>query len=103
MDDIWIISWFNHTAFDANPIWKSPILALARPPRCAVLLLGPRRFLAASASAPNLPSIGGSTRNEPQEKMMEAQTAAVRNRTAQPSKTVCLIRKIVSIGKLCLL
>ena len=26
MDDIWIISWFNHTAFDANPIWKSPIL-----------------------------------------------------------------------------
>ena len=24
MDDIWIISWFNHTAFDANPIWKSP-------------------------------------------------------------------------------
>ena len=25
MDDIWIISWFNHTAFDANPIWKSPI------------------------------------------------------------------------------
>ena len=19
MDDIWIISWFNHTAFDANP------------------------------------------------------------------------------------
>ena len=28
MDDIWIISWFNHTAFDANPIWKSPIGAL---------------------------------------------------------------------------
>ena len=27
MDDIWIISWFNHTAFDANPIWKSPTLA----------------------------------------------------------------------------
>ena len=27
MDDIWIISWFNHTAFDANPIWKSPINA----------------------------------------------------------------------------
>ena len=26
MDDIWIISWFNHTAFDANPIWKSPII-----------------------------------------------------------------------------
>ena len=26
MDDIWIISWFNHTAFDANPIWKSPIV-----------------------------------------------------------------------------
>ena len=25
MDDIWIISWFNHTAFDANPMWKSPI------------------------------------------------------------------------------
>ena len=25
MDDIWIISWFNHIAFDANPIWKSPI------------------------------------------------------------------------------
>ena len=25
MDDIWIISWFNHTAFDANPIWKSLI------------------------------------------------------------------------------
>ena len=24
MDDIWIISWFNHTACDANPIWKSP-------------------------------------------------------------------------------
>ena len=24
MDDIWIISWFNHTAFDANPILKSP-------------------------------------------------------------------------------
>ena len=24
MDDIWIISWFNYTAFDANPIWKSP-------------------------------------------------------------------------------
>ena len=24
MDDIWIISWFNHTAFDANPIWQSP-------------------------------------------------------------------------------
>ena len=24
MDDVWIISWFNHTAFDANPIWKSP-------------------------------------------------------------------------------
>ena len=23
MDDIWIISWFNHTACDANPIWKS--------------------------------------------------------------------------------
>ena len=27
MDDIWIISWFNHTACDANPIWKSPIKA----------------------------------------------------------------------------
>ena len=27
MDDIWIISWFNHTAFDANPIWKSPNFA----------------------------------------------------------------------------
>ena len=26
MDDIWIISWFSHTAFDANPIWKSPTL-----------------------------------------------------------------------------
>ena len=25
MDDIWIISWFYHTAFDAHPIWKSPI------------------------------------------------------------------------------
>ena len=25
MDDIWLISWFNHTAFGANPIWKSPI------------------------------------------------------------------------------
>ena len=25
MDDIWIMSWFNHTAFDANPMWKSPI------------------------------------------------------------------------------
>ena len=25
MDDIWIISWFNHTAFDANAIWKSLI------------------------------------------------------------------------------
>ena len=25
MDDIWIISWFNHTAFDANPIWQSPM------------------------------------------------------------------------------
>ena len=24
MDDIWIISWFNHTAFDANHNWKSP-------------------------------------------------------------------------------
>ena len=27
MDDIWMIyglSWFNHTAFDANSIWKSP-------------------------------------------------------------------------------
>ena len=24
MDDIWIKSWFNHTAFDANPMWKSP-------------------------------------------------------------------------------
>ena len=24
MDDIWIIGWFNHTAFDANPIWKPP-------------------------------------------------------------------------------
>ena len=23
MDDIWIMSWFNYTAFDANPIWKS--------------------------------------------------------------------------------
>ncbi len=22
MHDIWIISFFNHTAFDANPIWK---------------------------------------------------------------------------------
>ena len=36
MDDIWIISWFNHTAFDANPIWKSPkqsvLLALALSP-----------------------------------------------------------------------
>ena len=26
MDDIWMISWFNHTAFDANPIWKSPTI-----------------------------------------------------------------------------
>ena len=25
MDDIWIISWFYRTAFDANPIWKSPM------------------------------------------------------------------------------
>ena len=31
MDDIWIISWFNHTAFDANPIWKSPNEAYAGP------------------------------------------------------------------------
>ena len=23
MDDIWIIDWLNHTAFDANPMWKS--------------------------------------------------------------------------------
>ena len=30
MDDIWIISWFNHTAFDANPIWKSPMMALVK-------------------------------------------------------------------------
>ena len=36
MDDIWIISWFNHTAFDANPIWKSPILSL-----CGALPMGP--------------------------------------------------------------
>ena len=28
MDDIWITSWFNHTAFDANPIWKSPKTAV---------------------------------------------------------------------------
>ena len=21
---MWIISWFNHTACDASPIWKSP-------------------------------------------------------------------------------
>ena len=27
MDDIWITSWFNHTAFDVNPIWKSLKLA----------------------------------------------------------------------------
>ena len=27
MDDIWIISWFNHTACDANPIWKPPTFA----------------------------------------------------------------------------
>ena len=25
MDDIWIINFFNHTAFDANPIWKPPM------------------------------------------------------------------------------
>ena len=30
MDDIWIISWFDHTAFDANPIWKSPVRVLVR-------------------------------------------------------------------------
>ena len=30
MDDIWIISWFNHTAFDANPIWKSPNIATTK-------------------------------------------------------------------------
>ena len=29
MDDIWIISWFNHTAFDANPIWKPPSIPLS--------------------------------------------------------------------------
>ena len=28
MDDIWIISWFSHTAFDANPIWKSPSISI---------------------------------------------------------------------------
>ena len=28
INDIWIISWFNHIAFDANPIWKSPIRAI---------------------------------------------------------------------------
>ena len=26
MDDIWIISFVNHTACDANPIWKPPTL-----------------------------------------------------------------------------
>ena len=26
MDDIWIISWFNHTAFDANPFGNLLIL-----------------------------------------------------------------------------
>ena len=31
MDDKWIISWFNHTAFDANPMWKSPIWAALQP------------------------------------------------------------------------
>ena len=30
MDDIWIISWFHHTACNANPIWKPPKIA-ARP------------------------------------------------------------------------
>ena len=24
IDDKWIKSWANHTAFDANPIWKPP-------------------------------------------------------------------------------
>ena len=31
MDDIWIISWFNHIAFDANPIWKSPNVSPQEP------------------------------------------------------------------------
>ena len=34
MVDIWIISWFNHTAFDANPIWKPPTsVTLTRKPQ----------------------------------------------------------------------
>jgi len=49
--------------------------------------------LAASASAPNLPSIGGSTRNEPQEKMMEAQTAAVSAEDAEEAATRALLNK----------
>ena len=36
MDDIWIISWFNHIAFDANRIWRSPI---ARPENRLLLAL----------------------------------------------------------------
>ena len=30
MDDIWIINFITHTAFDANPIWKPPIIILER-------------------------------------------------------------------------
>ena len=40
MDDIWIISWFNHTAFDANPIWKSPIRWIHKDPCCVKQNLG---------------------------------------------------------------
>ena len=36
MDDIWIISWFNHTAFDANPIWKSPTLTISSKEACTL-------------------------------------------------------------------
>ena len=42
MDDIWIISWFNHTAFDANPIWKSLKWAPYWPKRSRLLLRGPQ-------------------------------------------------------------
>ena len=41
MDDIWIITWFNHTAFDANPIWKSPRNHFKKQvlePQCAVVV-----------------------------------------------------------------
>ena len=51
MDDIWIISWFNHTAFDANPIWKSPSIAApvqARTRFSCVRLIGIFRVLISS-------------------------------------------------------